>query len=136
MDSVKNRLKGILEEKKKLQLLISFHRRSLLTHNLKDTLDLFSKEIRQLLRAERVTVFLLDPRKEELFAKSATGLEPKTVASLKFSVGQGIAGYVVRAGRSVNVKNAYKDRRFDPRFDELHGFRTGSVLAAPLKNSG
>ncbi|MBI4062915.1 MAG: GAF domain-containing protein [Elusimicrobia bacterium] len=125
----------MLVEKKKLQLLVSFHRRSLLTHSVGEMLDLLSKEVRQILDAERVTVFLLDARKEELFAKSATGLNPRTVASLRFEVTQGIAGYVARTGRSLNVKDAYRDRRFDPRFDELHGFRTGSVLAVPLKNS-
>ncbi|MBI2071320.1 MAG: HD domain-containing protein [Elusimicrobia bacterium] len=129
------RIKELLEEKKKLHLLISFHRRSLLLHNTVEMLSLLSKEIKQLLSAERVTIFLLDPKKEELFARSATGLDTRMTASLRFPVSQGIAGYVVRTGRSANVKNAYRDKRFDPRFDELSGFKTGSVLAVPLKNS-
>ncbi|MBI4669705.1 MAG: HD domain-containing protein [Elusimicrobia bacterium] len=130
------RIHELIEERQKLRILISFHRKFLLSHSLTQTLDILSLEIKQLLKAERVTIFLLDSRREELIAKSASGLDGKTISTLRFPVTQGIAGHVVRSGRIVNVKNAYRDKRFDPRFDELYGFKTGSVLASPLKNSG
>ncbi|MBI4370426.1 MAG: HD domain-containing protein [Elusimicrobia bacterium] len=129
------KLRELLAERKKLKILVSFYRRSLLAHGLDGTLELLAKEIKQLLGAERVTIFLSDQRREELYARAAIGLEARSLATLRFPVSQGIAGYVARTGRTANVKDAYRDRRFDPRFDELYGLRTKSVLAAPLRTS-
>lgn len=130
-----NRIKSLMLEKRKLQLLITFHRRALATQGIDELLSIFSQEIQQLLRAERVTLFLLDSRKEELFARVALGLDHKSVSSLRFPTSQGVAGFVARSGQMLNILNAYKDSRFDPRFDELYGFKTKSILAAPLKSS-
>lgn len=129
------KMQELLFERKKLQLLITFYRRALLTHNLDELLSVLTREIQEIILAERVTIFLLDPRKEELFARAAVGLDPKFVPSLRFPVAQGIAGYVARTGKAINVGNAYRDSRFDPRFDELYGFKTKSVLAVPLLKS-
>src|SRR3989338_4344173 len=117
-----------LLERKKLRLLLAFHRKTLLIHHLDDLLAILGKEIKQILRAERVTVFLLDAHKNELFARYAMGMEPATVATLHFPITQGIAGYVARTGQTLNARNPYKDSHFDPRFDKLYGFRTKTAL--------
>ncbi len=127
-------LKKLLHDRKKLKLLISFHQRSLLTQTPDELLGVLIHEIKALLRCERVTLFLLDPAKEELFARVAMGLEARILPTLRFPISQGIAGYVARTGHTANVANAYRDPRFDPRFDELYHFETRSVLATPLKD--
>ncbi|MEK7287272.1 MAG: HD domain-containing phosphohydrolase, partial [Elusimicrobiota bacterium] len=55
--------------------------------------------------------------------------------ALRFPVTQGIAGYVARTGRAVNVADAYQDPNFNPDFDKMTNFRTGSVVAVPMKDS-
>jgi signal transduction histidine kinase len=49
-------------------------------------------------------------------------------------VGHGIAGTVALTGRAFRIKDAYTDARFERQWDALTGFRTTSMLAAPLKN--
>ncbi|MEK6544795.1 MAG: HD domain-containing phosphohydrolase [Elusimicrobiota bacterium] len=127
-----NNLKKLLLESKKLRLLITFNERVRLASGIDETLGVLFEEIKEVLNAERATLFLLDSRKEELYARIATGLDANMTRTLRFSAKRGIAGSAVSSGRSVNVANAYKDKCFDPRFDELYHFKTVSVLATPL----
>jgi signal transduction histidine kinase len=41
---------------------------------------------------------------------------------------------VAKVGRTVRVRDAYRDKRFQREWDELTGYRTRSILAAPMKN--
>lgn len=47
-------------------------------------------------------------------------------------MGKGIAGLVGETHELVNVKDAYKDDRFDVMTDKLTGFSTKSILCAPV----
>src|SRR5262249_42946964 len=48
-------------------------------------------------------------------------------------LGKGIVGAVAQTGQLVNIADAYLDPRFDKRTDLASGFRTVSVLAAPMR---
>ena len=50
--------------------------------------------------------------------------------------GQGIAGWVFENGRSLVVPDAYSDPRFYSGVDKKSGFKTRSVLCAPLIRAG
>ncbi|MBI4668209.1 MAG: HD domain-containing protein [Elusimicrobia bacterium] len=128
------RSKGI-DGGKKLKLLIAFHRKSLLANDLDRLSEIIAAEIKEILEAERATIFLIDKESRELYGQFALGLAEPHLKALRFPVGQGIAGWVARAGRSLNVPDAYKDSRFNPEFDKVTGFQTHSVLAVPLKDS-
>jgi putative methionine-R-sulfoxide reductase with GAF domain len=80
--------------------------------------------------AERGTIFLRDPGTEELVSQI---LEGGAVAPIRLPVGRGIAGTVARTGEIINIPDAYKDRRFDSGTDASSGFRTRTILAAPLR---
>ena len=51
---------------------------------------------------------------------------------LYFYITSGIAGHVARTGEMVNVPDAYSDSRFNASVDLATGYRTKSVLCAPL----
>jgi tRNA A-37 threonylcarbamoyl transferase component Bud32/putative methionine-R-sulfoxide reductase with GAF domain len=80
--------------------------------------------------AERGTIFLRDPGTEELVSQI---LEGGAVAPIRLPVGRGIAGTVAKTGEIVNIQDAYKDPHFDSRTDASSGFKTRTILAAPLK---
>ena len=80
--------------------------------------------------AERGTIFLREPGTNELVSQI---LEGGAVAPIRLPVGRGIAGTVARTGEIINIADAYKDRRFDSRTDASSGFRTRTILAAPLR---
>jgi type II secretory ATPase GspE/PulE/Tfp pilus assembly ATPase PilB-like protein len=92
-----------------------------------------------LVDAERVTIFALDTKNQQLFSLFKAGQEvkeirvPKTFAS--------IAGFTALARRTVNIENAYDatalarlhaSLRFDARWDQSSGFRTTQVLSTPI----
>src|SRR5215213_7339645 len=83
----------------------------------------------QVLDAERATLFLYDPARDELWSKTADQLEIKEI---RLPVGQGIAGDVARTRKVENIPNAYADPRFNREFDRKTGYRTRSILSMPL----
>ncbi|XP_068560856.1 dual 3',5'-cyclic-AMP and -GMP phosphodiesterase 11A [Cebidichthys violaceus] len=49
--------------------------------------------------------------------------------------GKGIIGYVAEHGETVNISDAYQDRRFSDEIDKLTGYKTKSLLCMPIHNS-
>jgi len=90
---------------------------------------LIMDEVRSALRADRCTVFLLDEERRELWSLAAHGER-----EIRFPADRGIAGYVLRTGRMLNIPDAYQDPHFYPEIDQKTGYRTRSILTAPLRN--
>jgi serine/threonine protein kinase len=80
--------------------------------------------------AERGTIFLREPGSNELVSQI---LEGGSVSPIRLPIGTGIAGTVARTGEIINVRDAYADARFDQRTDVSSGFKTASILAAPMR---
>ncbi|TNF30692.1 MAG: GAF domain-containing sensor histidine kinase [Deltaproteobacteria bacterium] len=89
------------------------------------------KRTTALMGADRATLFILSDDHDTMWSKSTHGGEIKTI---ELKVGQGIAGWVARYKRQVNVKDAYKDARFDAEVDRASGYRTKSILCQPLQD--
>lgn len=95
-------------------------------------LTLIKSETEQALDADRCTVFLYDRDKNELWSKVATGLE--TSEEIRFPAHLGLAGYVVKTGEVLNIKDAYADPRFNKEIDKKTGYRTNNILCMPMRN--
>ena len=89
---------------------------------------------RDLLDADRCTLFLLDKERGELWSKVAEGSK-----EIRVPVTKGIAGHVVTTGEILNIKDAYQDTRFNPEIDKRTGYRTKRYLPSssspPLPSS-
>src|SRR5215831_20979088 len=101
------------------------------TLDLDRLLELILHKITEAVEADRATLYLLDEANEELVSRIVQGDE---VRSIRLKLGDGIAGHVARTGKPLHVRDAYKDGRFNPEWDMLSGYRTRSILAAPMKN--
>jgi signal transduction histidine kinase len=101
------------------------------TLDLDQLLELILDRITDALEADRATLYLLDETNDELVSRIALGDD---VRSIRLKVGSGIAGHVARTGKFLHAHDAYKDPRFSPEWDMLTGYRTRSILAAPMKN--
>lgn len=88
----------------------------------------------EMVQGDRGTVYLLDERKNELWARVATGLDGTARVKIHLPIGKGIAGYVGATGDIINIPDAYLDPRFSPDFDKSTGYRTTSILCMPMKN--
>jgi signal transduction histidine kinase/putative methionine-R-sulfoxide reductase with GAF domain len=101
------------------------------TLDLDQLLELILDKITDAVEADRATLYLLDEAHDELVSRIAHG---EDVRSIRLKLGHGIAGHVARTGKPLHVRDAYKDPRFSPEWDMLSGYRTRSILAAPMKN--
>ena len=86
-----------------------------------------TESARQVLHAERGSVWLLDSDTGELVLEVASDL-----TRVRLPVGLGIAGACAQSRELINVPDCYADARFDPAVDRSTGFRTRCTLALPL----
>jgi signal transduction histidine kinase len=84
----------------------------------------------QMLDCERATLYILDPGKNELWSRVLTESELKEIR-LPLD-GRSLAADVARSGRLLRIDAPYEDPRFDPSVDARTGFRTRSMLVAPI----
>jgi len=101
--------------------------------NLDDLLSLIISKLVSTIGAERGTLFLLDETGEELWSKVLLE-DVGPLSEIRVKVGDGLAGHVAATGEVLNIPDAYADPRFNPDFDRVTGFRTRSILAAPMFN--
>jgi len=101
------------------------------TADLDPLLELILAKITEALEADRATLYLRDEATDELLSQIVHGDEVRTI---HLKVGQGIAGFVAESGRPLRIDDAYADPRFSSEWDLLTGYRTRTILAAPMKN--
>lgn len=90
-----------------------------------ETCNLILIEAKKLIAADNGSIMLLDDDGHTLFIKAAFGTEwnPK----VRFGMGEGIAGNVLKTGRAEMINNVSMDPRFKP------GAAVKSVICFPLK---
>jgi len=99
--------------------------------NLMKLLEKIMNTTKELLSADRCTLFLTDETTNELWSQVAQGME---TTEIRFPSHLGIAGSVFTSGQTVNIPDAYSDDRFNPAFDKKTGYRTRSILCMPVMN--
>ncbi len=96
-------------------------------------------KILELLDAERLTIYAIDTKNQELYSLQKVGDVPKEIRIPKSFAS--IAGFTALARKTINIKDAYDaaelqkfhaNLRFDQRWDKQTGFRTKTVLAVPI----
>jgi Nif-specific regulatory protein len=110
-----------------LRAVLNICRRMATMTDLTSLQALITKETRELLQADRVSVFLFDRENCELW--SVIFQEGKT---MRFDARLGIAGAVAMSGQPINVANAYEHPLFYKEVDAATGYRTQTLLAVPL----
>ncbi|MBS1989576.1 MAG: GAF domain-containing protein [Cyanobacteria bacterium SZAS LIN-2] len=96
-------------------------------------LDTITRETQSIVKCDRCSVFVLDHDKNELWTQVAQGLTGVRTIRIPLS-GAAIVSHCARAGRIINIPDAYKDDRFDPAVDKKTGYKTRSVLCVPMRN--
>ncbi|XP_042897333.1 probable 3',5'-cyclic phosphodiesterase pde-5 isoform X3 [Parasteatoda tepidariorum] len=105
---------------------------------------------RKLVSADRASLFLVDGKSHELYARifdvsssqndfdevstmPDSDLNPEEI---RFPIGKGIAGYVAMTGESLNISDAYNDKRFNRSVDQRTGYNTKNLLCMPIFTRG
>ncbi|MEG4810292.1 GAF domain-containing protein [Microcoleus sp. F8-D3] len=102
--------------------------------DLETTLRSVMDQARDLMQADRSTLFLLNRETNELWTKVAKA-DGTTMMEIRIPANRGIAGYVASTGQPLNITDAYDDPRFDPSTDQQTGYRTRTVLCMPVHNA-
>lgn len=89
------------------------------------------KKSTQLMNADRSSLFLIDFSTRELWSKVAEG---NNLNEIRFPMTAGIAGHVATSGETLNIEDAYEDSRFNREIDLKTGYRTRTILCAPIRN--
>ncbi len=106
---------------------------------IQDILVDLKDKILDLVDAERLTIFALDTRNQELFSLFKAGQEVKEIRVPK-TFGS-IAGFAALSRKTANIKSAndsaelarlHPNLKFDSRWDRASGFKTAEVLATPI----
>ncbi len=102
--------------------------------DLEKTLQSVMEEARDLMSADRSTLWLINEKTNELWSKVKSG-DGQTLIDLRIPADRGIVGYVASTGQTLNIPDAYQDPRFDPASDKRTGYHTRNILCMPVFDS-
>ncbi|MDR3482698.1 MAG: GAF domain-containing protein [Burkholderiaceae bacterium] len=110
------------------------------TANLDQLMLEMSGNICDLFNCDRLTLFALAADKKFIYSKIKTGIESDKDLVLPVSAAS-IAGWVALSGRTVRIRDVYdnaelrklaEDLHFSREVDQITGYRTRQMLAAPI----
>ena len=110
-----------------MQVILRVARSMAATLELNTLLTQILDSLREVLSAERATLFLYDAATNELYSKISHDLR-----EIRFPANRGIAGAAAQSRTTINIPDAYTDARFNPDVDKQTGYRTRCLLTVPL----
>ncbi len=116
-------------EGERFRRLLEIQRRVGSERDLERLAQLVMGEVTALLGADRSTLFLFDWETMELRANFAEGVEGR---ALVVPLRMGIVGTAILRRELANVTNAYASPYFNAEVDSVLGYRTDSLLVAPM----
>ncbi|KIM12703.1 MAG: hypothetical protein KU37_02160 [Sulfuricurvum sp. PC08-66] len=111
----------------KVDLLLEFANVMAKESELQHLLNAMANYAKDLLHCDRCSIFLHDPKKDELWTTVAHGAD-----TIRISANSGVAGFAALSKEIQIVVDAYNDFRFNPEIDQLTGYTTKSILTVPL----
>jgi len=128
-DPVRSLEAALQREQKKVALVQEVSRALSETGDLDTLLELIMSKITELMEADRSTLFVVSEDGRQLWSKVSRG---SARVEIRLDLGEGIAGWVAQTRETVNIPDAYADQRFQPAVDLKSGYRTRSILSAPM----
>ena len=116
---------GIKEQA--LQQILDVTRKLAAPYDLDTMLSEVVDAARNILHADRGTVFLYEAETDELVVRVGTGLE-----RIRMPATKGIVGESAQTRTLINVPDCYADERFNREIDKQTGYRSRCMLTIPL----
>jgi len=119
-----------LNDAAQLEALLQLQRELALESNVDRVLGRIVDTAKAMLDCERATLYVVDNGKNELWSRV---LKESELTEIRLPLdGRSLAAEVARAGKLLRIDAPYEDTRFDPSVDARSGFRTRSMLVAPI----
>jgi len=87
----------------------------------------------ELMQAQGSSLMMLTDKGNELVFQVVSGEVSQKLVGQRLKVGEGISGWVAQTGEPALANDVRSDARFSPEVDASTGFRTQSLLCAPLQ---
>lgn len=116
-----------LSSDQKLKLLFEYAGKIADENRLDHLLQLMADLGRQLVVADRCTIWIYDKEKNELWTKVAHGIQ-----EIRIPADTGVVGHVISTQTEYFTNNAYQDPNFNKEVDKKTGYKTKALLALPL----
>ncbi|MEH2424961.1 MAG: adenylate/guanylate cyclase domain-containing protein [Nostoc sp.] len=104
--------------------------------DLEDTLKRVMDEAKELMNADRSTLWLIDRDRDELWTKITQ--DDGSTKELRVHIGKGFAGLVAVSGKKLNIAfdlYDHSDSETAKELDQQNGYRTCSLLCMPVFNA-
>ncbi|MBE9208609.1 GAF domain-containing protein [Nostoc sp. LEGE 06077] len=104
--------------------------------DLEDTLKRVMDEAKELMNADRSTLWLIDRDRHELWTKITQ--DDGSTRELRVHIGKGFAGMVAVSGKTLNIPfdlYDHQDSETAKHIDQQNGYRTCSLLCMPVFNA-
>jgi HD-GYP domain-containing protein (c-di-GMP phosphodiesterase class II) len=98
--------------------------------NIDNVLKYMADMGREMVVADRCTLWLLDKQRGQLWTKVAHNLD-----EIRVPANAGFVGHTVQTGEALLIEDAYEDERFNQEVDRLSGYRTKSILCTPIMDN-
>jgi diguanylate cyclase (GGDEF)-like protein len=103
------------------------------TTDLDRILDIIIKKSMDLIPVEASSILLFNETRDKLIFKAVYGEKADIIRGKSIDVGQGIAGWVAKEGKSALVNDVANDKRFFDGIDKISAFKTISILCIPIQ---
>ncbi len=113
---------------KQIDLLMSFAKVVSRIEDLDALLNTMAEYAKELVDADRCSIFLYDAKEDELW----TTVAQETDMPIRIPADSGVAGYAALSKEIQIVVDAYNDFRFNPEVDQSTGYTTRTILTVPL----
>lgn len=119
-----------MEYENTYQALANFGRELLEKKSLAQGLPLIAKYAKNVIGAERCSIFIYDLQDKELWTTLSDGVERIIVSSQK-----GLVGKTIREKKPLLSNDPYSDADFLADIDSNTGFKTKNIITAPIFDS-
>ena len=130
VDQVQKQIDDIEKKLRRAELLLGVSRQVAGFETLSEVLSEVVQITTEETNSERATLFLNDPDTGELYSRVALG---ELVREIRVLNDSGVAGHVFKKNEGLIILDAYADKRFNRTVDQQTGFRTKSILCAPVR---
>ena len=114
----------------KYKILSDFSRDLVRIATLDEGLPFISAKAKEIIGADRCSIFILDEDRSELWTTIADGVEKIIVP-----FDMGLAGHTIRTKKPILENDAYSNSNFLSDIDTQTGYYTKNILTSPIINS-
>lgn len=115
---------------KQLSRIAEFGKKLMATENMHNVIALISDEAKELVGAQRCSIFIVDNDDEMLWTTHSDGMGKIIVA-----LDAGIVGATYKTKSPQVVNKPYEDERFLPNIDKKSGYTTENMITIPIFDS-